>query len=158
SLFRESWTGLTDFLRARPGPHRRLQLGDPSFERGDGSLVPSLEPAARGVGELGEPFGEQAIGLLDEALDRAVELPREPARRLFDRTPDGRVELHRGLLGPPRRLPPDRPLDLLDQAPFDVGERLGELALRLGQLALDLVRQGPLAVAQSIGNLVERAP
>src|SRR5262245_45870059 len=98
SLYHESWTALTDFLRAGPGPQRRRELGDPPLERRDRSLVPPLEPSARGVGELGEPLGEQPVGLLHEALDRAVELSREPPRRLLDRTSNGRVELHRRLL------------------------------------------------------------
>src|SRR5581483_3542842 len=93
-----------------------------------------------------------------EGVDRTVELAREAARRFFPRRPDRLVELDGGLLGQPARLACDRALDLLDEPPLDVAERLRHLADAVAELAVDLVAQAPLAIAQAVGDLVQRAP
>ena len=93
-----------------------------------------------------------------ERLDRAVELPREPARGLLAGRPDRRVELDGRLLGQPRGLARNRMLDLVDQAPLDVAERLADLATLLRELSLDLLRERALAIPQAVGDLVQGAP
>ena len=154
-------------LQARAQP--RLDVGHPPLERrdelvlalleaGDDVLEPALHLAAARLADLGEPFTEHPLRLAGEGLDRPVELPREAARRFFARRPDRLVELERRLLGQPARLARDRALDLLDEPPLDVAERLRHLADAFAELAVDLFGQAPLAVSQAVGDLVQRAP
>src|SRR2546426_8969108 len=58
--------------------HAPLQSGNqlllPALEHRGHVLEPRLDLASAALAELDEPFGEQALGLPGERLDRAVEL------------------------------------------------------------------------------------
>ena len=94
-----------------------------------------------GVGSLCEPLGEHGVGLAHEGLDRAVELARQPSRRLFPRCLDGQIELLRRRLGVPLALARDDALELLDLPALDVRERHLDSCGGLGLAPLDLLRE-----------------
>src|SRR5262249_25776697 len=87
---------------------------------------------------------------------RQIELAAEPARGLLAGGADGRVELLGGRLRVAGRLPRDRAPELLELPVLDVAELRGDARHRLGLLAVDLLLQLALALAQAIGQLLQR--
>src|SRR5262249_31960609 len=129
-----------------------------ALERVEPGREPPLDLLHRTARDRVDALGEDAVGLAREALDREVELAPQPPRRLLARGADRGLELHGGRLGVACRLVRDRPPELLDLLPADVGESLGDALNRVGLVALDARLELALALAEPLVELVERVP
>ena len=107
---------------------------------------------------MGEPLREHAVGLPPVCLDAAVELARQPARRVLSLSLDRVRELLRRRVGVARGAAGDGALELLHLPPLHVGEAHLNASRCFGLLALDLLSEGPLPAAQALVELVKRAP
>src|SRR5256714_6562737 len=128
------------------------------LEPGGDSGQPLLESLGAGVAHVGEPLREHAVGLPPVCLDAAVELARQPARRVLSLSLDCVRELLRGRVGVAGGAAGDRALELLHLPPLHVGEARLDASRGFGLLALDLLSEGPLSAAQTLVELVKRAP
>ncbi len=147
---------------------RRLHLVRALLERPERIVALALEPGAQSgeaildalrgvVADVVQPLGEHSLGLAREALDGQIELAAQPARGRLARGADRRVELLRRGLGVARRLARDKPLQLLDLPSLDVAERELDPLRRVVALALDDLLQVALALAQPLGDVLQRA-
>src|ERR1041385_8944883 len=102
-----------------------------------------------------QPLGEDGLRLAAEVLDGPVELSGQSLRRILARPLDLVGELLLEGVGEAARGSLDDPLQLVDLAPFDLGQpRLDPLG-RIRLLGADALPQ--LALAQPLCDLVQRA-
>src|SRR5260221_8072715 len=106
---------------------------------------------------MGEPFGENRLGLARECLDRAIELAREPTRGILAARLDERAELLRRFVGIARRCALHRSGDLLDLPALDVLEPGADALRGFDLFALDPFHQLLLAAAHAFLELAQCA-
>src|SRR5438105_4002020 len=139
------------------GPLAPFDLGclDP-VAHGASVRLPRDEPSRAKVGALPTHFGQS--GELTGARAEALARTREPARRVLAL----RLDRVRELLGRGVRVAGraagDRPFELLHLPPLHVREARLDPPCGFGFFALDLLPERPLAAAQPLVELVERAP
>src|SRR5215218_6594473 len=144
--------------RREPLLEGRDELVALTLDAGRGLAHAVLDAASARVADLREPFREHVARLAGEALDRAVELARQAPRRVLARRLDRARELVRGGF----RVAADgelrRALELLEDAPLEVGESRCDALPGIGLFPLDPFQQLTFAAAQTVTQLVERAP
>src|SRR5438128_2499536 len=125
------------------------------LEPGGDPVEPLLEALRAGVADVGEPLREHALGLAPVRLHAAVELARQPARRVLALSLDRVRELLRGRVGVAGCTAGDGALELLHLPPLDVGEARLDPSRGFGLFPLDLLSERALAAAQTLVELVE---
>src|ERR1043166_1918895 len=104
-----------------------------------------------------QPLGEDGVPLAPEVLAAPVELAGQSLRRILARPLDLVGELLLEGVGEAARGSLDDPLQLVDLAPFDLGQpRLDPLG-RIRLLGADALPQLALALPQPLCDLVQRA-